>query len=531
MLPSPLLRARMRGGRLLILFARGRKVELNVAKGLISLFESSVGKSLSDLSSRVEDLEKIYEAAGVDYKLYRGLSVLLLRRCGLQRISSKVEPVKARLTVYSVVNNLFGGFLPSDKLRGDVLRRAAGILGVGESELEESMYSDSEDAIIVREFRGINAPELLKTYNLALLQTALFKAASLTVETSAPGWEIKPLLRDVKYRGLMYTAYRIDKSVRIVLDGPSSLIKMTTRYGTAMAKVVPSIVSLSNWCIRASVVKKVSGRPKYLTLFVDDSMRKLFPERRFRVESFDSAVERDFYRIAQQAGWKVEREPEPLVSGKDIVIPDFKVSINGIELYVEIVGFWTAEYLKRKIEKLRRLRSRIIVFADKRLACSSLQKLPMEVVYYDGKITPVQVYKALSKYRESRTEEVDVETVKRVLKGEIVDLKMAARRSHIDLRILEEEAEKMDEYLVIGGTAIHKSLSSRVSAVVKEGGFITYGEAYRALLDMGIPEEYHVPVLEAAGFSLKWRGIDIKNALIIRKRVSDGFKDGAMGKA
>jgi len=520
MLPSTLLRARRRGGRLLVLFARGRKVELNVATRLISLFERSVGKSLLDLSSRVEDLEKIYEAAGVDYKFYRGLSVLLLRRCELQRISPKVEPVKARLTVYSVINSLFGGFLPSEQLRGDVLRRAAGILGVGELELEESMYSDSEDAIIVKEFKRISGPELLKRYNLALLQTALFKAASMTVETSAPGWEIKPLLRDVKFRGLMYMAYRTDKGLRIVLDGPSSLIKMTTRYGTAMAKVVPRIVSLSNWSIRASVIRKVSGRPKYLTLFIDDSKRKLFSEHEVEVESFDSAVERDFYRIAQQAGWRVEREPKPLVSDKDIVIPDFKVSRNGVELYVEIVGFWTAEYLKRKIEKLRRLKDRIIVFADKRLACSSLQKLPMEVVYYNGKITPIQVYKALSKYQDSGAKKIDMETIKRVLKGEIVDLKVVARESHIDPKLLEDEAKKGGEYLVVGGIAVHKDLASKVSAVVKEGGFMTYGEAYKTLIDLGIPEEYHVPALEAAGFSLRWRGIDIKNALIVRKMQS-----------
>lgn len=503
----------------MVLFARGKGVEANVAAGLIGLFERSIGKSLSDLSSELEDLEKMYEAAGVDYKFCRGLSVLLLRRCGLRRENPKIEPVKARLTVYDVINRLYGGFLPSEQFREAVLKRAATILGVDELELEESMYSDSEDAIVVEEFKRIGTSELLKEYNLALLQTALFKATSMTIETSASGWEIKPLLRDVKFRGLMYIAYKINKCVRIVLDGPSSLIKMTTRYGTAMAKVIPRIISLSDWSIRATVVRKVSGRPRYLTLSIDDSKRKLFPESKVEIESFDSVVERDFYRVVQQAGWRVEREPEPLVSDGNIVIPDFKVSRNGIDLYVEIVGYWTAEYLKRKIEKLKGLKDKIVILADKRLACSSLQRLPMEVVYYDGKVTPIQVYKALSKYSKKPVGMVDIEAISRVLKGEIVDLKRIAKEKNIDLKLVEAKVKEKGEYIVVGGIAVHRDLSSRVSTVIKERGFLTYGEAYRTLSSLDIPEDYHVPVLEAAGYRLKWRGIDIKSALIVRKEM------------
>jgi hypothetical protein len=72
---------------------------------------------------------------------------------------------------------------------------------------------------------------------------------------------------------------------------------------------------------------------------------------------FDSAVEEKFARrfgaAAESTGWKLIREPDPLiVSGGRALIPDFMFEKYGMRVYLEIVGFWTPEYLERKLKKL-----------------------------------------------------------------------------------------------------------------------------------------------------------------------------------
>jgi hypothetical protein len=50
----------------------------------------------------------------------------------------------------------------------------------------------------------------------------------------------------------------------------------------------------------------------------------------------------------------------------------FSLERNGLRVYVEIVGFWTPEYLKYKIQKLNSLqgRERLILLVNRSLACT-----------------------------------------------------------------------------------------------------------------------------------------------------------------
>ncbi|HEX9653177.1 MAG TPA: DUF790 family protein, partial [bacterium] len=71
---------------------------------------------------------------------------------------------------------------------------------------------------------------------------------------------------------------------------------------------------------------------------------------------FDSSVEEAFFRGFQKrkTAWIIEREAEILDLGETVFIPDFKLSHpDGREFLLEIVGFWTPEYLQKKMEKIR----------------------------------------------------------------------------------------------------------------------------------------------------------------------------------
>ncbi len=75
---------------------------------------------------------------------------------------------------------------------------------------------------------------------------------------------------------------------------------------------------------------------------------------------------RDFARLARD--WAIVREPEPIDAGGHLFFPDFAVHPRldpSRRWFVEIVGFWTAEYLAAKLERLRRARvSNLVLCID-----------------------------------------------------------------------------------------------------------------------------------------------------------------------
>jgi predicted nuclease of restriction endonuclease-like RecB superfamily len=106
---------------------------------------------------------------------------------------------------------------------------------------------------------------------------------------------------------------------------------------------------------------------------------------------YDSTTEEKFARsfISYGTGWTLRREPEPLIAGTHVLIPDFRFEKDGMKVYLEVVGFWTPEYLARKINKLNSIAGvDMIVAADESLACSKLDRLKGKalVIYYKREV-------------------------------------------------------------------------------------------------------------------------------------------------
>ncbi len=82
--------------------------------------------------------------------------------------------------------------------------------------------------------------------------------------------------------------------------------------------------------------------------------------------AFDSSVERrlhdEFASLARADGahgWRMEREPEPVLCGETILIPDFALTRGARRVYLEVAGFWSPAYRERKRRKLAALAGRV----------------------------------------------------------------------------------------------------------------------------------------------------------------------------
>jgi hypothetical protein len=108
--------------------------------------------------------------------------------------------------------------------------------------------------------------------------------------------------------------------------------------------------------------------------FVVESGDPLYPSENLR--SYDSRLEetfaRDMARLAPD--WEVLREPTAVPALGTLLFPDFLLSHRldpERRFFVEIVGFWTPSYLKRKLETLRAARiENLILCLDDARRCS-----------------------------------------------------------------------------------------------------------------------------------------------------------------
>jgi hypothetical protein len=166
MLPPELLRVRRRSGRINLQLARDEA--LSLAKTLILVYEEHIGLTRGELREALGSCEEL----GFDYKLVRGLSVVLEERCDFLSRAS-VDPVKARKAVFEEAG---GRVVATEEERNRVLSTVAFRLGVSVHELDRSLYADLDDEQELAEFFVIEPTDLLKGYNLASTVTLLAHA-------------------------------------------------------------------------------------------------------------------------------------------------------------------------------------------------------------------------------------------------------------------------------------------------------------------------------------------------------------------
>ncbi len=495
MLTSDLLATRTYKGKIEPVYAVPDQENLEISGSVIDLFQKHVGKTYGELMAEIEGIEEM------DYRLIRGLAQILERRCVIGT-DSVTEPATARRTVFEEC----GGAVAEIKERKEVTERAARKLSVEPDVLEKALWADMEENLIIREFQTITPEDLLRQYNLSLTQTLLFRATGMEIQIEE---NYQQVFRKIKQQGLMYSI----QDGRIYLDGPVSLFKLTERYGTALAKLLPTIMRCSKWSLKGSILRKTMQGKRIYDFTLDDS-RQIFAEETSDSETFDSAIEKGFSLLGFN-GWSVRREPAVLKAGQYAFIPDFSLERNNTTVYVEIMGFWTPEYLKNKIQKVNLLNEKenLILLVDKNLACSGSDFRIDNLIFYDGKIPYLEILKILRKYEEKQlTEEVErLRYTEIVLEGGVVNLRETAEKYSVSTDAMKAVVKQnnKDGYLLIGDQLVS---SQTLEAVGRElDGVKKHSEALSIFGKYGIKSQQ---VLDVLGYKVKWNGLDSENAEI-----------------
>jgi predicted nuclease of restriction endonuclease-like RecB superfamily len=263
-------------------------------------------------------------------------------------------------------------------------------------EIERDLYADVIQYQRLEKFASFPTPEdLLKTYNIGQLQACLYRAVRMSVTVAE---DFKIVLRYAKLARLIHDIFPAGPSrYRIDFSGPASLLTETRRYGVNFAKFLPALLVCRNWSMTADI-QTPWRTPAKLKLSSADGFSSHFPPS----EEFDSKVEEDFAAKfgAEQNGWRLGREEEILYQDQKVFIPDFTFTHqDGTRVLLEIVGFWTPEYLAKKRETLHHFcrHNLLIAVPEKSLRANAV--LGEKVITYKTALKPAAVLEALERMR------------------------------------------------------------------------------------------------------------------------------------
>lgn len=251
--------------------------------------------------------------------------------------------------------------------RADALLAAAAALEATPDDVERSLLADLADE------RPVGAPPpdlspgaLALRVNVALAKGLLARAVRVEVRLRGGA---RPVVRLAKLLGLICTARREDDVTLLDVSGPLALFRHTRVYGRALGALLDPLA----WCDHFSLAAPIAlpeGRP-VLRLSPHDPLAPGAEPRRFD-SKVEEALARDLARLAPD--WDVVREPEPVQAGDALIFPDLAL-VHRLDprrrTLIEVVGFWTPDYLERKLALLRRAAlSDLILCIDDARACA-----------------------------------------------------------------------------------------------------------------------------------------------------------------
>ena len=596
--------------------------ELSLPSKIIKMYEEMAEKKVSKANVD-ENVSKI-EAKYTDYKLVRGICHLLEQRCVYASYASSNIAFSDNRNNNNTNNaiylrrNIFeessrNGYPVTENERKDILQKVASKNNLTIDELELAMWNDLDKNKYLKNFDSLTSLQLVAWYNISIIQTVLLNCVKLEFSVYG-GFNWKKILRKIKQLGLMYFLYsepnlklasnnqtknqdmllgsNNDKRIICTVDGPLSIVRLTDKYGMAMAKLIPLIIFTERWSIDATILRKsmngikktynfqLSNRDNDLPIFDAShitSHTHVQSERdseiglsfnKYIMESFDSNVEKKFMDkfLTFSTDWQLAREPDPLIlSDGKAFIPDFVFEKHGVKVYLEIVGFWTKDYLKRKLEKIKDLTTNPVTaegtdlliaanmdnyisengekiridsifskfIAKKNLIFYKKDEIPFgPIIKYLKDIDSKIINDISINFYDTITREI--EKVIQDKESKVIFLKGISDKHNIPLESVLKTIRNLQSNNDNSKQATTNGIKNfllvddymisidKINELLPELDKINkLHDAIHFLCENNIPEECITSLIPKIGFEIVWNGIDSNNALIQRQVIKD----------
>ncbi|MHA1685744.1 MAG: DUF790 family protein [Candidatus Heimdallarchaeaceae archaeon] len=459
---------------------------------------------------------------------------------------SKMSPSQIRNFIFTEVNKKYSGFVPPNE-RESFVKEIADTLSLPEQMLEVVMYMDLESEKILQKKCELSAIDLIKYYNYDLIYTLLAMSQEVEINVkNMSGSTIKKLIVISKVNYVFTEIQKNNGTFSLHVEPPLELISKG-KWGENIAKVVTYI-------IRSALREKTEF--ELLAILQYRNRKILFPlsthhlpllpihkkdDEIFEKPEIDSKIESKFYNTWKMMhGWKAIPEPEAIIVGNRVIIPDFLLKRGKTEVYVEIVGYYTHQYIQKKknvMTLLARNNVPIIYLIDEQLRPHFIDLRNIHAVYYSKNEVPTK--ELLTLLEENYT---DYEERVPVLLGKLDKIcNKLTQNGALTLQQLETQIEtySRNELLRIlqtpeaqqifteHGITFIKSFGLVHNQVIEDiRQFLTkHRKIEYAVLKQQFPEygEAIVPICQYLGAQLRWKSF--QDILIIAPRNLKQEKD------
>lgn len=238
----------------------------------------------------------------------------------------------------------------------DVIGEVAAELGIDGEAARASLYADlKENHVLTDAVLPAQPADLIDRYNVALVQALLLRAVEVRLTLSRPGVpRLRQLLRHLKFRQLMHRAWLDGGDLHLVVDGPSSVLQQTTRYGMQLAQLFPAVLlQTCPWTMTASVLWGPERVPRQLTVTHEQNLKSHLPDHgAWTTPEQQMFAER--WEALGDTGWEATQDTVPLPMGPHAVaLPDWTFRKGDRVAHLDIVGFWRKAWLQRRLDDLR----------------------------------------------------------------------------------------------------------------------------------------------------------------------------------
>ncbi len=364
---------------------------LRDAAQLIQLFQSYESQTHAELDEALVE----YVGVGTDYRIQRGLIKLLLDRCTFETVAVK-DPVELRRALFRRARERYP-LLKDSEAGVALVNEVAREIACPPDDLLAGLYADLPERQRLLAFDPVAPRALLDLYNLAQAQALLYRCVrmQLWIEPQAPA-TYRELFGAIKAYRLLHTIKgSAATGYEVRLDGPVSLFHRSQKYGVQMAVFLPALLLCANWRLRAEIVLKAPATGS--AFFELDSRQQRLRSHYLRMSL---TTQPDTDELATRwarfdSPWTLTVNSEVIDLGASAFIPDYVLHHpDGQRVYLELLGFWTPQYLHERLREFAHARCENFILAasdELRGSREPLPHVPPHTVIFKTKLAPAEV--------------------------------------------------------------------------------------------------------------------------------------------
>lgn len=342
MLTKDMIRVRCSGDSVKPLFIPPEDPEaLRLSEALLNLYQQGIGST----SESLDEMAEACLGSCRDRKLARGLHKIVRDRAEFSPGADCDFPEARTQLFLHCAKALREGKLPE---RANEVRRYF-FSGTENSPLEREIYCDLPERERMTGMKKTFLREIPERYNMGLAQSLLLFASELIVSIPAkedPA-ELRRFFRYLRFFRLMFRGTLEHGNMRLVIDGPASILENGMKYGFQFASFFPAVCLLKEWKISCRL--NWAGRQRRFSLDQTSGLKSRFGNiGAYRPEEFSMFA--DLFRKTRP-DWILDDAPEWIrAGGQTLVFPDFAFrNEDGRCVSLELFHRWHARAAEERL--------------------------------------------------------------------------------------------------------------------------------------------------------------------------------------